>query len=42
MMRWLKDKPEMLKYAKTGWPRLKNYHLFEQFHEEISLHRSMQ
>jgi len=32
MMRWLKDKPEMLKYAKTGWPRLKNYQLFKQFH----------
>ena len=23
MMRWLKDNPEMLRYAKTGWPRLK-------------------
>jgi CxxC-x17-CxxC domain-containing protein len=34
MMRWLKDKPEMLRYAKTGWPRLKNYHLFEQFHDD--------
>lgn len=34
MMRWLKDKPEMLRYAKTGWPRLKNYHLFEQFNVE--------
>jgi CxxC-x17-CxxC domain-containing protein len=34
MMRWLKEKPEMLQYAKTGWPRLKNYHLFQQFHEE--------
>jgi CxxC-x17-CxxC domain-containing protein len=34
MMRWLKDNPEMLRFAKTGWPRLKNYHLFEQFHEE--------
>jgi CxxC-x17-CxxC domain-containing protein len=34
MMRWLKDNPDMLRYAKTGWPRLKNYHLFEQFHEE--------
>ena len=32
MMRWLKDNPEMLRYAKTGWPRLKNYHLFKQFH----------
>lgn len=32
MMRWLKDNPEMLKYAKTGWPRLKKYQLFKQFH----------
>jgi CxxC-x17-CxxC domain-containing protein len=35
MMRWLKDNPEMLRYAKTGWPRLKNYHLFKKFHKEI-------
>jgi CxxC-x17-CxxC domain-containing protein len=34
MMRWLKNNPEMLKYAKTGWPRLKNYHLFERYHKE--------
>jgi CxxC-x17-CxxC domain-containing protein len=34
MMRWLKANPEMLRYAKTGWPRLKNYRLFEQFHPE--------
>ncbi len=34
MMRWLKDNPSMLKYAKTGWPRLKNYQLFKEFHEE--------
>ena len=32
MMRWLKDNPEMLRYAKTGWPRLKNYQMFKQFH----------
>ena len=32
MMRWLKNKPEMLRYAKTGWPRLKNYQMFKQFH----------
>jgi CxxC-x17-CxxC domain-containing protein len=32
MMRWLKNNPEMLKYAKTGWPRLKNYNLFEPYH----------
>ncbi len=34
MMRWLKDNPEMLRYAKTGWPRLKNYHLFKSFHKQ--------
>ena len=34
MMRWLKDNPEMLRYTKTGWPRLKNYHLFGKFHTE--------
>jgi CxxC-x17-CxxC domain-containing protein len=29
MMRWLKDNPEMLRYAKTGWPKLKKYQLFK-------------
>jgi CxxC-x17-CxxC domain-containing protein len=29
MMRWLKANPEMLSYAKTGWPRLKRYRLFK-------------
>jgi CxxC-x17-CxxC domain-containing protein len=33
MMRWLKDNPEMLRYAKTGWPRLRNYQLFKPFHK---------
>lgn len=33
MMRWLKENPEMLRYAKTGWPRLKKYQLFKAFHE---------
>lgn len=33
MMRWLKDNPEMLRYAKTGWPRLRNYQMFKQFHK---------
>jgi CxxC-x17-CxxC domain-containing protein len=32
MMRWLKNNPEMLRYAKTGWPRLKNYSMFKTFH----------
>ena len=30
MMRWLKAHPAMLKYAKTGWPRLKRYRLFKE------------
>jgi CxxC-x17-CxxC domain-containing protein len=34
MMRWLKDNPEMLRFAKTGWPRLKNYQLFKPYHAE--------
>ena len=33
MMRWVKDNPEMLKYAKTGWPRLKKYQLFKSTQE---------
>jgi CxxC-x17-CxxC domain-containing protein len=28
MMRWLKANPDMLKYAKTGWPRLSRYRMF--------------
>lgn len=32
MMRWLKNNPNMLQYAKTGWPKLKNYQLFKKFH----------
>jgi hypothetical protein len=28
MMNWLKSNPRMMKYAKTGWPRLKRYKLF--------------
>ena len=40
MMRWLRARPEMLKYAKTGWPRLKRYKLFklqqdEEVHEAV-------
>ncbi len=34
MMRWLKANPDMLKYAKTGWPRLKRYLVFKPFHQE--------
>jgi hypothetical protein len=28
MLNWLKKNPHMLKYAKTGWPRLQRYKLF--------------
>lgn len=28
MMNWLKENPDMMKYAKTGWPRLQRYKLF--------------
>ncbi|MEJ2240555.1 MAG: hypothetical protein P8Y18_00200 [Candidatus Bathyarchaeota archaeon] len=28
MMNWLKKNPDMIKYAKTGWPRLKRYKFF--------------
>ena len=42
MMRWLKDNPEMLRYAKTGWPRLKNYQMFKQFHAQTNVQRRLQ
>ena len=29
MMNWLKRNPDMLKYAKTGWPRLQRYKFFK-------------
>ena len=28
MMDWLKNNPDMMKYAKTGWPRLQRYKFF--------------
>ena len=31
MMRWLKANPPMLRYAKTGWPRLVRYRMFQPF-----------
>lgn len=34
MMRWLKANPIMLRYAKTGWPRLKRFRLFKLFHQD--------
>jgi CxxC-x17-CxxC domain-containing protein len=33
MMRWLQNKPDMLRYAKTGWPRLKRYRMFSACQE---------
>ncbi len=33
MMRWLKNNPDKLKYAKTGWPRLSRYRLFRSRHQ---------
>jgi hypothetical protein len=30
MMRWLKNNPEKIRYAKTGWPRLSRYRLFRR------------
>ena len=29
MMNWLKRNPSMVKYAKTGWPRLQRYKFFK-------------
>jgi CxxC-x17-CxxC domain-containing protein len=31
MMRWLKENPDRLRYAKTGWPRLSRYPLFRSY-----------
>lgn len=33
MMRWLKENPDKVIYAKTGWPKLKKYRMFKKFHE---------
>lgn len=35
MMRWLKSNPGMIKYAKTGWPRLSRYLMFKPYAEKI-------
>ncbi len=36
MMRWLKAHPDRMRYAKTGWPRLRRYRLFKLIeHSEI-------
>ena len=34
MMRWLKDNPAMISYAKTGWPRLSRYPMFKPYHQK--------
>jgi CxxC-x17-CxxC domain-containing protein len=34
MMRWLKENPHMMKYAKTGWPRLSRYRMFNAYHQK--------
>jgi hypothetical protein len=31
MMNWLKNNPDKLKYAKSGWPRLSRYSLFKYY-----------
>jgi len=33
MMRWLKENPDRLKYAKTAWPRLARYRLFKSYYQ---------
>jgi len=35
MMRWLKENPDRLRYAKTGWPRLSRYRLFKSYYQSI-------
>jgi hypothetical protein len=30
MLRWLKNNPDKMKYAKTGWPRLSRYRIFRE------------
>ena len=34
MMRWLKANPDRMRYAKTGWPRLKRYRLFKPIQDD--------
>ena len=33
MMRWIKINPKRVRFAKTGWPRLKRYKLFSRFNK---------
>jgi CxxC-x17-CxxC domain-containing protein len=39
MMRWLKDNPSMMMYAKTGWPRLARYPMFKPYHQKTDKSR---
>ncbi len=41
MMRWLKANPAMLRYAKTGWPRLKRYRLFKAAQQQEEMHEAV-
>jgi hypothetical protein len=36
MMNWLRNNPEKLIYAKTGWPRLQRYNLFKSYCQKQS------
>ncbi|MGD0978799.1 MAG: hypothetical protein ABR962_06610 [Candidatus Bathyarchaeia archaeon] len=36
MMNWLRNNPEKLIYAKTGWPRLQRYNLFRSYCQKQS------
>jgi hypothetical protein len=36
MMNWLRNNPEKLIYAKTGWPRLQRYNLFRTYCQKHS------
>ena len=37
MMNWLKNNPDKLAYAKTGWPRLQRYQLFRAYYRKRSI-----
>jgi CxxC-x17-CxxC domain-containing protein len=41
MMRWLRAHPDMIRYAKTGWPRLKRYRLFKEPPEPEEVHEAV-
>jgi CxxC-x17-CxxC domain-containing protein len=41
MMRWLRTHPKMLKYAKTGWPRLKRYSLFKKLQQQEEMQEAV-